>query len=216
MGHPTGRVEVLEKELQATKKELEGLQRTFQLRWDADMRATRRWRKGHPKRELVLPDHADLCVWLLEQLEAAPKRTGKVVTYYEVYFRDGKDWCSIPDSDRCLSLEDATTLASDMGEKFNLETKVKTIRRYIPDGSEPTHPALRDRAACPRCLADSIARGLPPTRVAMEKTRLPQRPQGQTVTRLSGLRWLWVCPTCDFSGTDSEVKTLLEAIAKAL
>lgn len=42
---------------------------TFELRHAADMRAIARWREAHPGKELVMPDHADLCVWLLEQLE---------------------------------------------------------------------------------------------------------------------------------------------------
>ncbi len=43
----------------------------FDLRWKADMRAIERWRKAGPNRELVLPDHADLVVWLLGQLDCA-------------------------------------------------------------------------------------------------------------------------------------------------
>jgi hypothetical protein len=46
------------------------LQYTFDLRWKADRRATERWRAAAPGRDLTIPDHADLCVWLLEQLEA--------------------------------------------------------------------------------------------------------------------------------------------------
>jgi hypothetical protein len=48
------------------------LEAGFDLRWNADMRAVRRWREGNPGNELVLPDHADLVVWLLEQLEGKP------------------------------------------------------------------------------------------------------------------------------------------------
>jgi hypothetical protein len=43
----------------------------FNLRWNADMRAVKRWRAANPGNELVLPDHADLVVWLLEQLDGA-------------------------------------------------------------------------------------------------------------------------------------------------
>lgn len=39
----------------------------FDLRWKADMRAIKRWRAAHPGNELVMPDHADLCVFLLEE-----------------------------------------------------------------------------------------------------------------------------------------------------
>lgn len=45
-------------------------ERLFDLRWKADMRAIKRWQAAHPGNDLVWPDHADLCVWLMEQLEA--------------------------------------------------------------------------------------------------------------------------------------------------
>lgn len=48
---------------------LEETENSFNLRWDADMRAIKRWREAHPGKELVLPDHADLVVWLLGELE---------------------------------------------------------------------------------------------------------------------------------------------------
>lgn len=50
--------------------EREDLLASFDLRWKADARAIERWRAGHPERELRQPDHADLVVWLMEQLEA--------------------------------------------------------------------------------------------------------------------------------------------------
>lgn len=54
----------------AMRDEIEELQRTFDLRWEADMRAIKRWRAAHPGNDLVMPDHADMVVWLLEQLPA--------------------------------------------------------------------------------------------------------------------------------------------------
>ena len=44
------------------------LEAGFDLRWNADMRAIKRWQAA-TGRILVWPDHADLCVWLLEQLD---------------------------------------------------------------------------------------------------------------------------------------------------
>ena len=48
------------------------LEDLFDLRWKADMRAIKMWRKGHPERKLAMPDHADLVVWLLAKLEEKP------------------------------------------------------------------------------------------------------------------------------------------------
>ena len=54
-------------ELIARVRELEA---SFGIRWAADMRAIKAWQAAHPGNEMTWPDHADLCVWLLEQLEA--------------------------------------------------------------------------------------------------------------------------------------------------
>lgn len=56
---------------------IETLDRITNLRWEADMRAIKRWQAAHPGRELVWPDHADMVVWLLEQLpdQSTPNQT---------------------------------------------------------------------------------------------------------------------------------------------
>lgn len=45
---------------------------SFRLRWDADMRAIKRWQEAGEGRDLIWPDHADLVVWLLELIELRP------------------------------------------------------------------------------------------------------------------------------------------------
>ena len=49
------------------------LSATFRLRYDADMRAIKRWQGAHPGNDLTWPDHADLVVWLMEQLTESRK-----------------------------------------------------------------------------------------------------------------------------------------------
>jgi len=49
------------------RERIEELERTFAFRWDADMRAIKRWQAAHPGNDLVWPDHADMVVWLLEE-----------------------------------------------------------------------------------------------------------------------------------------------------
>ncbi len=49
--------------------ELAEYKASFELRWKADMRAIERWRGNDPAKELILPDHADLCVWLLSEVD---------------------------------------------------------------------------------------------------------------------------------------------------
>lgn len=51
-------------------KRLREHDQSFNLRWNASMRAIERWRAEKPEaRELHQPDHADLCVWLMGQID---------------------------------------------------------------------------------------------------------------------------------------------------
>ena len=58
-------------ELADLKTERDDLQTSFDLRWKADMRAIKAWQTAHPGNDLVWPDHVDLCLWLMEQLNKA-------------------------------------------------------------------------------------------------------------------------------------------------
>lgn len=60
------RADMLEAQVKELRQELAELQATFDLRWEADMRALRRWHDAGND-PLVWPDHADLTVWLMEQ-----------------------------------------------------------------------------------------------------------------------------------------------------
>jgi len=53
--------------------ELADHEKSFELRHSADMRAIKRWQEAHPGNELVWPDHADLCVWLLGRVTQLEK-----------------------------------------------------------------------------------------------------------------------------------------------
>lgn len=63
---------------QTLEEQLADHEHSFELRHKADMRAIERWRKAHPERELVMPDHADLCVWLLEERDRLLKALGRL------------------------------------------------------------------------------------------------------------------------------------------
>lgn len=49
--------------------EIDERQASFDLRWKADMRAIKAWQAAHPGKERTWPDHADLCVWLMDEIE---------------------------------------------------------------------------------------------------------------------------------------------------
>ena len=64
-------------EIERLQRERDELQQSFDLRWRASMRAIKRWQEAHPGSDLTWPDHADLVVWLLEQLDAARDAEGR-------------------------------------------------------------------------------------------------------------------------------------------
>ena len=61
---------LLRRRLTEAQMNLTDMGATFDIRWNADMRAIKRWQEAHPGNELVWPDHADMVVWLMEQLDA--------------------------------------------------------------------------------------------------------------------------------------------------
>jgi hypothetical protein len=54
-------------EIDALRAKVSELNQLFDAQWSADMRAIECWRKVNPGNELVLPDHANLCLWLMEE-----------------------------------------------------------------------------------------------------------------------------------------------------
>lgn len=56
------------------QQELEELNSTFDLMWEADMRAIMIWQKANPGNELVWPDRSKLTLWLIERAEAAERK----------------------------------------------------------------------------------------------------------------------------------------------
>src|SRR6266550_5677645 len=55
--------------LLAMDLEIYELHEAINLRMDADRRAIKHWQEAHPGHDDEWPDHADLCVWLMEQLD---------------------------------------------------------------------------------------------------------------------------------------------------
>jgi hypothetical protein len=59
-------MDALSFELDKAQADLSEMQSTFDLRWIATQRAIKRWQEATGRTE-VWPDHADLCVWLMEE-----------------------------------------------------------------------------------------------------------------------------------------------------
>lgn len=57
---------------EALSAEVAEQQAAFDLRWNADMRAIKKWQR-ETGRDLTWPDHTDLCVWLIKRVEALEK-----------------------------------------------------------------------------------------------------------------------------------------------
>lgn len=77
--------QILISHVEKAKTDVASLQQTFDLRWDADMRAIKRWQAAGSDRELTWPDRADLVVFLLEQMDAMRKqfdaRVAELISY---------------------------------------------------------------------------------------------------------------------------------------
>lgn len=59
----------LRAELEKALQEASEYQTTFNLQWQADQRAIKRWQAAHPGNDLTWPDRADMVVWLMEQYD---------------------------------------------------------------------------------------------------------------------------------------------------
>jgi len=62
-------IELLKAEIASLKDRIAELEQIFDLSYKADMRAIKMWRKGHPERNLTVPDKTDMVIWLLERLD---------------------------------------------------------------------------------------------------------------------------------------------------
>jgi hypothetical protein len=70
---------------------------TFDLRWKADMRAIKMWQAAHPGHELVWPDHADMVVWALGEIQRLRESLTRI--WEEAYDCQSEDrWGTYPAS----------------------------------------------------------------------------------------------------------------------
>lgn len=60
--------------VQKAEAERDELQQVFDLQWEADQRAIKRWQAAHPGHDMVWPDRADMVLWLMEQHSTDQKR----------------------------------------------------------------------------------------------------------------------------------------------
>lgn len=67
----TNETDKLRADLAEARQKADELQQVFDLQWEADMRAVKRWREAHPGNELVLPDRCNMVTWLLGFIERA-------------------------------------------------------------------------------------------------------------------------------------------------
>ncbi len=64
---------LIAEQMQTLQAHILDMEQSVDLRHNADMRAIKRWQET-TGRHLVWPDHADMCVWLLERLDEAETR----------------------------------------------------------------------------------------------------------------------------------------------
>jgi len=79
--------------IEALTAEVGELQEVFDFQWKANMRAVEMWRAANPGNDLVLPDSANLTVWLLERNETLTVKLAQatwLLTEAAVQLEEGK------------------------------------------------------------------------------------------------------------------------------
>lgn len=71
------------------RQRADDLQRTFDLRWAADMRAIKRW-QAETGKDMTWPDRADMVVWMLRHLDALDTCISTLKTLRENYRNDSE------------------------------------------------------------------------------------------------------------------------------
>ncbi len=79
-------------DLRTDAEKIAELEAVFDMRWNCDMRAIKRWQAA-TGRDLTWPDQTDLLVWLLEQLDAAEARVAGLMQYEKACLKV-TDWCT--------------------------------------------------------------------------------------------------------------------------
>lgn len=121
------------------------LQETFDMRWNADMRAVAMWRAENPGNDLVLPDHADLVVWLLDQADALSEAASRVLKSAGKWTPDHYELSAHVTTFRDAAALTPSALSGDAGEveklREALEPFAEVLDDYDPDDEDDAMPA---------------------------------------------------------------------------
>lgn len=119
--------------IDTVRQQMDELERVFELRWAADMRAIKRWREQAPGRELTMPDHADMVVYLLDEIERLKADNHRYCDTHVKLMREADERydnllrehaaqarCSLPQTDGekfCTQLDNAVKNALNIATK---------------------------------------------------------------------------------------------------
>ena len=115
----------------ASRSVAERLQSTFNLRWDADMRAIKRWQAAHPGNDLTWPDRADMVVWLLDQSDAAFRRGAEAMRRATLAVTSGAVMCPFDDPNCQLDETDPCPVCGDLGTPSDSPSHCKSASPRI-------------------------------------------------------------------------------------
>ena len=76
-------------EITRLRGEVEEFEMSFELRWNASRRGGKKWQEAGPGRELTWPDHADLVVFLMEQIDAKDALLKETLGAIRMAFEEG-------------------------------------------------------------------------------------------------------------------------------
>lgn len=148
-------------ELELNDQEIDSL---FELRWQADHRAIERWRAA-TGREFVRPDHADLCVWLMDRIVELERSLEKSQTVIALE-REARQMTQDRLNERIAELEEeaqlfrhvsgvaaetAGRIAAAEARIAELEPLAEVGRRKLLEG----RPDVERDWACAQCRPES-------------------------------------------------------------
>lgn len=76
-------IAALAAEVERQRTDIKEREQAFEIHWNATRTATKLWQEQHPGQEGTWPDHANLCVWLMGQLEAIREELSDFVDAYD-------------------------------------------------------------------------------------------------------------------------------------
>ena len=139
-----GYVQLLTNDNNKLRAEVSELNELFDARWSADMRAIECWRKVNPGNELVLPDHVELSLWLMEERTRLTAENEKLRAALEEIIKRDDEW--VPETQDDYSYTGYQVCAdiarAALAAGLAAWPEVKRVKGYFTHDTDYYEPAI--------------------------------------------------------------------------